>query len=89
MSPERPSPERQESTPRFPCSAVRSPITGCAPVLTGMLVVMVGTAVTVEALDADGHFLGGIILPALIGNIIGGSLMVGAVYRFIYLRKAR
>jgi type III pantothenate kinase len=27
------------------------------------LVVMVGTAVTVEALDAQGHFLGGIILP--------------------------
>ncbi|MFN3828699.1 MAG: type III pantothenate kinase [Tepidimonas ignava] len=27
------------------------------------IVVMVGTAVTVEALDADGHFLGGIILP--------------------------
>jgi type III pantothenate kinase len=26
-------------------------------------VVMVGTAVTVEALDAEGHFLGGIILP--------------------------
>jgi len=27
------------------------------------VVVMVGTAVTVEAIDADGHFLGGIILP--------------------------
>ncbi|TWO67888.1 type III pantothenate kinase [Caenimonas sedimenti] len=27
------------------------------------VVVMVGTAVTVEALDADGHFLGGLILP--------------------------
>jgi type III pantothenate kinase len=27
------------------------------------VVVMVGTAVTVEALDAQGHFLGGIILP--------------------------
>jgi type III pantothenate kinase len=27
------------------------------------LVVMVGTAVTVDALDADGHFLGGLILP--------------------------
>jgi type III pantothenate kinase len=27
------------------------------------VVVMVGTAVTVEALDAEGHFLGGIILP--------------------------
>ncbi len=27
------------------------------------LVVMVGTAVTVDALDTDGHFLGGLILP--------------------------
>src|SRR5690349_17178697 len=27
------------------------------------LVIMVGTAVTVDALDADGHFLGGLILP--------------------------
>lgn len=27
------------------------------------VVVMVGTAVTVEAIDVDGHFLGGIILP--------------------------
>ena len=28
-----------------------------------VLVVMVGTAVTVDAVDTDGHFLGGIILP--------------------------
>jgi len=28
-----------------------------------LLVVMVGTAVTVDALDAQGHFLGGLILP--------------------------
>jgi type III pantothenate kinase len=28
-----------------------------------IIVVMVGTAVTVEAIDADGKFLGGIILP--------------------------
>jgi type III pantothenate kinase len=28
-----------------------------------MVVVMVGTAVTVEAISADGHFLGGLILP--------------------------
>jgi type III pantothenate kinase len=27
------------------------------------LVVMVGTAVTIDAMDADGHFLGGLILP--------------------------
>lgn len=28
-----------------------------------LILVMVGTAVTVEAIDADGHFLGGLILP--------------------------
>jgi type III pantothenate kinase len=28
-----------------------------------VLVVMIGTAVTVDALDAEGHFLGGLILP--------------------------
>jgi type III pantothenate kinase len=28
-----------------------------------VLVVMVGTAVTVDALDADGHFIGGLIIP--------------------------
>lgn len=32
-------------------------------VLRPALVVMVGTAVTVDALDADGRFLGGLILP--------------------------
>ena len=30
-----------------------------------VLVVMVGTAVTVDAMDADGRFLGGLILPGL------------------------
>ncbi|MGE8397894.1 MAG: type III pantothenate kinase, partial [Comamonas sp.] len=28
-----------------------------------LIVVMVGTAVTVDALDTQGHFLGGLILP--------------------------
>ncbi|KAI1691937.1 type III pantothenate kinase domain-containing protein [Ditylenchus destructor] len=28
-----------------------------------MVVVLIGTAVTVEAIDADGKFLGGLILP--------------------------
>ncbi len=32
-------------------------------------------------------FLLGNLLPVTIGNIIGGSLMVGVVYWFIYLRK--
>jgi formate/nitrite transporter FocA (FNT family) len=27
------------------------------------------------------------LLPVTIGNVIGGSLMVGAVYWFIYLRR--
>ena len=37
-----------------------------------VLVVMVGTAVTVDALDASGHFLGGLILP-------GFGLMLSAL----------
>ena len=35
------------------------------------------------------NFLIGNLLPVTIGNIIGGSLMVGAVYWFVYLRTAR
>ena len=33
------------------------------------------------------NFLLGNLLPVTIGNIIGGSLLVGAVYWFVYLRK--
>jgi len=33
------------------------------------------------------NFLIGNLLPVTIGNIIGGSIMVGAVYWFVYLRK--
>jgi len=33
-----------------------------------------------------GNFLAGNLLPVTIGNVIGGSLMVGAVYWFVYLR---
>jgi len=34
-----------------------------------------------------GNFLGN-LLPVTIGNIIGGSVMIAAVYWFVYLRKA-
>src|SRR5690242_10888804 len=34
------------------------------------------------------NFIGGNLLPVTIGNIIGGSIMVAAVYWYIYLRKA-
>jgi len=34
-----------------------------------------------------GNFLVGNLLPVTAGNIIGGSLMVAAVYWFVYLRK--
>lgn len=34
-----------------------------------------------------GHFLFSNLLPVTIGNIIGGSAMVAAVYWFVYLRK--
>ena len=34
-----------------------------------------------------GHFLTANLAPVTIGNIIGGGLMVGAIYWFVYLRK--
>ena len=34
-----------------------------------------------------GNFFVGNLLPVTIGNIIGGSIMVGAVYWFVYLRQ--
>jgi formate transporter FocA len=34
-----------------------------------------------------GHFLLGNLLPVTLGNIIGGAVLVGAVYWFMYLRK--
>jgi type III pantothenate kinase len=53
------------------------------------VVVMVGTAVTVEAIDADGQFLGGIILPghgimlrALEGGTAGLRVPTGEVVEF-------
>ena len=33
-----------------------------------------------------GHFVTANLIPVTIGNIVGGSLMVGAVYWFVYLR---
>ena len=35
------------------------------------------------------HFLWGNLVPVTIGNIVGGALMVGAVYWFVYLRRSR
>jgi formate transporter len=35
------------------------------------------------------NFFVGNLLPVTIGNIIGGSIMVAAVYWFVYLRKAK
>jgi formate transporter len=33
------------------------------------------------------NFLVANLVPVTIGNIIGGSLLVGAVYWFVYLRQ--
>jgi formate transporter len=44
------------------------------------------TAADYPALTWD-NFLLGNLLPVTIGNIIGGSIMVAAVYWFVYLRK--
>jgi formate/nitrite transporter len=62
-------------------------------------------AIFVSALDPDfvaaaglgpqaqtvtwGAFLARNLLPVTIGNVIGGSVLVGAVYWFVYLRAAR
>src|SRR5204863_9888514 len=35
------------------------------------------------------NFLVGNLLPVTVGNIIGGSIMVAAVYWFVYLRKTK
>ncbi len=36
-----------------------------------------------------GSFLGGNLLPVTLGNIVGGGLMVGLVYWWVYLRGSR
>ena len=36
-----------------------------------------------------GRFLGANLLPVTIGNVIGGALMVGAIYWFVYLRDSQ
>jgi formate/nitrite transporter FocA (FNT family) len=43
------------------------------------------TAVDFSALTWRNFFIGN-LLPVTIGNIIGGSVMVAAVYWFVYLR---
>jgi formate/nitrite transporter len=36
-----------------------------------------------------GDFLWSNLVPVTIGNVVGGALMVGAVYWFVYLRRSR
>ncbi len=36
-----------------------------------------------------GRFIGANLVPVTIGNIVGGAVMVGAIYWFVYLRKDR
>jgi formate transporter len=36
-----------------------------------------------------GRFLGANLLPVTIGNVLGGAVMVGAIYWFVYLRKPK
>jgi len=63
----------------------------------GLMVKQWGSASFFEAIQrtpADfphltlGNFLLGNLLPVTIGNIIGGAVMVGLVYWFVYLRKS-
>lgn len=62
----------------------------------GLLVKQWGSASffeTIQRAPADfphltmGNFLLGNLLPVTLGNIIGGAVMVGLVYWFVYLRK--
>jgi formate/nitrite transporter len=46
-----------------------------------------GDSVDVSGLTWDA-FLVGNLLPVTLGNLVGGTLMVGAVYWFVYLREA-
>src|SRR5262249_27021735 len=46
------------------------------------------TATDVPALTWS-NFLFANLFPVSIGNIIGGSIIVGVVYWFVYLRKSR
>jgi len=51
--------------------------------------VLIGkTAADFPALTWTNFFVGN-LLPVTIGNTIGGSIMVAAVYWFIYLRKKK
>ena len=36
-----------------------------------------------------GHFVTDNLIPVTIGNIVGGTILVGALYWFVYLRPAR
>jgi len=46
------------------------------------------TAADFPQLTWNNFFVGNLV-PVTVGNIIGGSIMVGAVYWFVYLRKER
>jgi formate/nitrite transporter FocA (FNT family) len=46
-----------------------------------------GGAVDASGLTWDAFLLDN-LLPVTLGNIFGGTLMVGAVYWFVYLRDA-
>jgi formate/nitrite transporter len=47
-----------------------------------------GRGLDVQALDLGGFFLRN-LLPVTLGNAIGGGLLVGGVYWFVYLRPRR
>jgi formate/nitrite transporter len=63
----------------------------------GLMVKQLGSASFFEGIQRTpgdfphltlGNFLLGNLLPVTIGNIIGGAVMVGLVYWFVYLRKS-
>jgi formate/nitrite transporter FocA (FNT family) len=48
----------------------------------------VGSEVDLSGLTWEAFFVDN-LLPVTIGNLVGGTLMVGAVYWFVYLRGGR
>jgi type III pantothenate kinase len=67
----------------------RAQLTQAPAAPSAALVVMIGTAVTIDALDAEGHFLGGMIMPghgimlrALEGGTAGLRVPTGEVRDF-------
>ena len=69
----------------FPISAFVA--AGFEHSIANMYFIPLGMLLQTDAGITWSEFLVGNLLPVTLGNIAGGSLMVGLAYWFIYLRK--